>query len=271
MSITAEQLAAIMPAATELLSDEPEMESSLHALQLRLLVNILEWHWRDRGDFFIGANLTIYFSREQLKTHDFRGPDFFLVNGVERRHRNSWVVWEEGKFPDLIIELLSDSTAAIDREIKKEIYERRFRTPEYFWFSPQTCEIKGFRLNGDAYHEITPDKQGLLWSQVLNLHLGVHDQFLRFFNPGGELLATPEEAAEAAIKRAEEAEKLADLVTQAARHAEQAANKAEQAHQLAEQEAQRVIQALQLAEKESQRAERLAGKLRELGIDPNNI
>jgi len=38
MSMTAEQLAAIMPAATDLLSDEPEMETSLHALQVRLLV-----------------------------------------------------------------------------------------------------------------------------------------------------------------------------------------------------------------------------------------
>ena len=77
MAITAQELAKIMPPATDLLSDEPEMESSLHALQLRLLVNILEWHWRNRDDFFIGDNLTVFFSRQQLKTQDFRGPDFF--------------------------------------------------------------------------------------------------------------------------------------------------------------------------------------------------
>jgi Uma2 family endonuclease len=32
-------------------------------------------------------------------------------------------VWEEdGKYPDLIIELLSDSTEDVDREIKLELY-----------------------------------------------------------------------------------------------------------------------------------------------------
>ncbi|NJR69808.1 MAG: hypothetical protein HC771_14955 [Synechococcales cyanobacterium CRU_2_2] len=52
-----------------------------------MLVSCLEWLWRDpselgganREDFFMGANLTIYFSREQLKNRDYRGPDFFLV------------------------------------------------------------------------------------------------------------------------------------------------------------------------------------------------
>ncbi len=247
MSITAEQLAAIMPPATELLSEEPEMESSLHALQLRLLVNILEWYWRDRDDFFIGDNLTIYFSREQLKTHDFRGPDFFLVKSVERRHRPSWVVWEEGKFPDLIIELLSDSTAMIDRHIKKTIYEERFRTPEYFWFSPITGEFRGFRLHGDEYREIAPDEQGRLWSQVLDLYLGLRNQLLRFFDPDGALIPSPDEAAEEALEKA----------AQEARRAEQEARRAEQ-------EARR-------AEQEARRAERLAEKLRELGIDPNNV
>jgi Uma2 family endonuclease len=78
--------------------------------------------WQDRSDFFIGANLTIYFSRQQLKNHDFRGPDFFLVRNSDRKPRRSWVVWEEdGKYPDLIIELLSDSTAATDRALKKEL------------------------------------------------------------------------------------------------------------------------------------------------------
>ncbi|MGI2909488.1 Uma2 family endonuclease, partial [Tolypothrix sp. VBCCA 56010] len=71
-------------------------------------VNCLEWLWRKRNDFFIGANLTIYFSRQQLRNRDFRGPDFFLVRDTEKRPRNSWVVWEEdGRYPDLIIELLS--------------------------------------------------------------------------------------------------------------------------------------------------------------------
>lgn len=91
MSLTAKQLADLMPDATQLESDEPEMESSLHYAQLALLVACLEWLWRDRSNFFIGANLTIYFSREQLKNKDFRGPDFFLVKDTQKRPQKSWV------------------------------------------------------------------------------------------------------------------------------------------------------------------------------------
>jgi len=78
MYLTAQELEARMPDATKLLSDEPEMESSVHYKQLALLVSCLEWLWRNRNDFFIGANLTVYFSRQQLRNRDFRGPDFFL-------------------------------------------------------------------------------------------------------------------------------------------------------------------------------------------------
>ncbi|PZO35205.1 MAG: hypothetical protein DCF17_19100 [Shackletoniella antarctica] len=203
MVITAQQLADLMPDATQLESNEPEMESSLHYAQLALLVACLEWLWRERTDFFIGANLTIYFSREQLKSRDFRGPDFFLVNQTQRRPRKSWVVWEEGgQYPDLIIELLSPATAKTDRSLKKVLYQDRFRTPEYFWFSPETLEFEGYRLVGQHYEAIAPNDEGHRWSGVLGLSLGVQDDALRYFHPSGELVPTPEEAAAVAQERA---------------------------------------------------------------------
>jgi Uma2 family endonuclease len=62
-----------------------------------------------------------------------------LVKQTDKRPRNSWVVWEEnGKYPDLIIELLSDSTANVDRGLKKALYQDHFRTPEYFLFAPDS-------------------------------------------------------------------------------------------------------------------------------------
>jgi len=94
MSMTAQEFESLMPDGGRLLSDEPEMESSLHYAQLALLVSCLEWHWRERDDFFIGANLTVYYSRDQLRHREFRGPDLFLVKNTRRRPRNSWVVWE---------------------------------------------------------------------------------------------------------------------------------------------------------------------------------
>jgi Uma2 family endonuclease len=61
-----------MPDATDVESNEPELESSLHYAQLALLVACLEWLWRDRQDFFISANLT-----------------FFLVKHTQKRPRKS--------------------------------------------------------------------------------------------------------------------------------------------------------------------------------------
>jgi len=240
MAITkAAELVAAMPDTSQLLSDEPEMESSLHFTQLSLLVAILEWWWMDRQDFFIGANLSVYFSTEHLKNRDFRGPDLFVVKDTERRPRKSWVVWEEGgKYPDVIIELLSDSTEDIDREIKFRLYQDRFRTPEYFWFSPDTLEFVGWKLVDGKYQEIEPDKKGWRWSSALELYLGVEDGKLRYFTGEGEKVVSPQEEALTNKNSAE---------LEAAR---------------ADWEAQR-------ADREAQRAERLAVKLRELGMDPD--
>ncbi len=249
MAITkAAEFVAAMPDASQLLSDEPEMESSLHFAQLALLVAVLEWWWRDRQDFFIGANLSVYFSTEHLKNRDFRGPDLFLVKGTEQRPRKSWVVWEEGgKYPDLIIELLSDSTEEIDREIKLELYQDRFRTPEYFRFSPDTLEFVGWRLVDGKYQKIEPNEKGWRWSSVLELYLGVEDGQLRYFTGGGEKVTSPQE--EALINK-----KIAELV----------AARAERETARAEREAAR-------AEREARRAERLATKLRELGVNPDSV
>ena len=215
MALTAQQLASLMPDATQLESHEPEMESSLHYAQLALLVACLEWLWQDRNDFFIGANLTVYFSREQLKRRDFRGPDFFLVNQAERRPRRSWVVWEEdGQYPDLIIELLSASTEKTDKTLKKLLYQDRFRTPEYFLFSPETLELTGYRLVDQCYEAIAPNASGQLWSQVLSLYLGVWNEQLRYFGESGRLIPTPAEAAlqaqAEAQRQARRAEQLAE-------------------------------------------------------------
>jgi Uma2 family endonuclease len=213
MYLTAEQFESQMPDASLLFSDEPEMESSLHYTQLMILVSCLEWLWRDRNDFFIGANLTIYFSRQQLRSHDFRGPDFFLVQPTTRTPRPSWVVWEEdGRYPNLIIELLSDSTASVDRSLKKNLYQDRFRTPEYFWFSPNTLELQGFRLIAKTYSQIPLNQQGWLWSEELGLFLGIYQQKLRYFTSEGQLAEAETRRANIEAQRAEdEARKSAKL------------------------------------------------------------
>ncbi|MDB9522410.1 Uma2 family endonuclease [Dolichospermum circinale CS-1225] len=283
MFVTAQQLEQQMPDATRLLSDEPEMESSLHYMQLLILVTSLEWLWRDQNDFFIGADLTIYFSRQQLKNREFRGPDFFLVKNTEKVPRTSWVVWEEdGRYPDLIIELLSNSTAKIDRNLKKALYETRFRTPEYFWFSPETLEFTGLRLIGNQYQEIVPNEQGLVWSEVLDLYLGVANGQLRYFTATGELVPTPEETATKIQKealqlknQALQAEQEAQTSQQKALQAEQEAQASQQKALQAEQEAQasqqKALQAEQQLAHEKDKVQLLAAHLLSLGIDPDSL
>ncbi len=219
---------------SDLYSDEPPLETYLHLQQMLLLIKCLDWWWRDRNDFFSTGNLTIYYSPHQRKSEDFRGPDFFVVLGTERKPRKSWVVWhEDGKYPNIIVEILSSTTAATDKDLKKRIYQDTFRTPDYFWFDPDSLEFAGFHLIDGEYQPLEPNEQGWLWSQQLQLHLGIHQQQLRFFTAEEELVPTPEEVA-----------------IQETQKAEQATQKAEQA---------------------TQKADRLAAKLRELNIDPDTI
>jgi Uma2 family endonuclease len=181
----------------EFWSDEPPLESNLHLRQILILIECLEWLWSDREDFFATGNLTIYYSPNQKKSEFFRGPDFFVVKGTTRnQNRRSWVVWqEEGKYPNVIIEILSESTAAVDRDEKKRIYQDTFRTPDYFWFDPVTLEFQGFTLVSGTYEPIEPNQEGGLWSEQLGLYLGIYEGKLRYFTPDGQLVLTPEEAA----------------------------------------------------------------------------
>jgi Uma2 family endonuclease len=240
---------------SDLISEEPPLETYRHLMQIILLLTCLEWHWQDRHDFFAGANLSIYYNIRQLRNRDFRGPDFFVVLATERKERKSWVVWEEdGKYPNLILEILSESTAATDRGLKKQLYQDVFRTPEYFWYDPYSFEFQGFHLSDSCYQAIEPNPQGWLWSQQLNLYLGIHSEQLRFFTSAGQLVPTPQEDASQQLQLAQMAQQ-----------------QAQQEHQRAQQERQRANQEEQRAQQERQRADRLAARLRELGVDPTEL
>jgi len=197
-------------------SDEPPLETYQHLQQIILLLQCLEWLWRDRHDFFAAGNLTIYYSPNQKKSTDFRGPDFFVVLGTERRlDRKSWVVWQEGgRYPDIIIEILSDSTAKVDRGEKKQIYQDIFRTPDYFWFDPVTLEFQGFKLVSGVYEPIEPNNQGRLWSSRLELYLGIHEQQLRYFTQEGELVPLPGEVAQQAQEQLDQERQAKELAQQ---------------------------------------------------------
>jgi Uma2 family endonuclease len=230
--------AELPPTEDELLYDDGvPMETERHVLQIYLLMEPLKLHWADRQDFFVGGNMFVYFSPEQVRNYDFRGPDVFVALGVSRRERKSWLVWQEGKGPDVVIELLSDSTAAKDKTEKKEIYQDRLRVPEYFWFDPFGGELAGFALRAGKYVPLKPDAQGHLTSRRLQLSLtrwqgkfqDVEAQWLRWATLEGQILPTQEEVAEQERQRAEqerqraeqERQRAADLEAKLARYREQ--------------------------------------------------
>ncbi|GAB4351099.1 MAG: hypothetical protein OHK0047_44950 [Leptolyngbyaceae cyanobacterium] len=137
MTTTQEELATLATELgislppTDLWSDEPPLESDFHREQIDLLIRLLKRYWATRNDYYVTGNLTIYYSADKITTRNFRGPDFFVVLGTEFKERKSWVVWaEEGKYPNLIVEILSKSTAMVDKGPKKDLYQNTFRTPE---------------------------------------------------------------------------------------------------------------------------------------------
>jgi Uma2 family endonuclease len=212
--------AALAPLPFELVEDDGEfLETAWHVQQLPLLREALLCTMAEMGrtnDFYIGTNMFVYYSVEQaaevarevaenLEPKAFRGPDVFWVGGVARRKRKYWVAWKEGgRLPDLIIELLSPSTARVDRTVKKDLYAGTFRTKEYFLVDPDTLKVEGFELAGRAYQPKVPTAEGRVWSHQLRAYLGFwhgvwmndEDDWVRLFRSDGSLLPTIAETAE---------------------------------------------------------------------------
>jgi Uma2 family endonuclease len=230
------------------------METARHQEQMWLLIHSLKAYWSERTSYYVGGNMFLHYDPHNRKK--FRGPDFFLVLDVDARERKSWVVWQEGmRFPDVIIELLSESTRAIDQGEKKTIYERVFHTGEYYLYDPFSQEFVGYHLQGPQphYEEVKPDAAGKVYSPTTGLYLIVHDGWLRWMTPEGVVIPSPMELAEQERQRAEQETQRAEQERQ---RAEQETQRAEQERQRAEQETQRAEQERQRAEQERQRAER---------------
>jgi Uma2 family endonuclease len=186
--------------------DGEPLETYWHVLQIGLLLELLACWFRGRDDYFAGGNMFLYYSEEQARSRDYRGPDFFFVDGVNRLPmRPYWAVWQEGgRYPDLIIELLSPTTAKEDRTTKKTLYERTFKTHEYICYDPSSQLLEGWRLGARRrYKPMKPDARGWMWIEELELWLGPWEgvyrgyqmTWLRFYDRDGRLVPTGEEAA----------------------------------------------------------------------------
>jgi Uma2 family endonuclease len=204
---------------------------------MELLIDTLKPWLEQQGAGYVGGNMFVYFSLAQVEDRYFRGPDVFVVLDVPPGERKSWVVWQEGKGPDLVIELLSRSTAEKDKNEKKIVYENELKVAEYFWFDPfDPDDWAGFGLVRGRYEPLALDAQSRYVSRRLGLALirwrgrneGVEATWLRWATLDGDLLLSSAERAEqaerqfiAATVRAEQAEQQRVAATARAEQAEQ--------------------------------------------------
>jgi Uma2 family endonuclease len=193
---------------TNLPSEDGEnIESAWHRDQMNLLIESLRVRWRGRTDYYCGGNMFIHFSPKHVRNQDFRGPDFFVVLDVDgTREREYWAVWEEeGRYPDVIVELLSPTTAKADRTTKKAVYERTFKTMNYFLYDRETGVLEGHRLDENFRYQPIKPENNRLWCEALGCWFGPwegpfqceRNTWIRMFEPNGEMIPLFSELAEA--------------------------------------------------------------------------
>ncbi|MDW8394962.1 MAG: Uma2 family endonuclease [Anaerolineae bacterium] len=198
--------------------DGEPLENQWHYLQAALLRECIEQHWHGRTDYFIGVNMFVFYSPTQAQTLEFRGPDLFVVRDVDgTRPRKRWVVWNEERSPDLVVELLSERTRKEDLGSKKTTYEQKLRVLEYVCYGPDPTEgaveveLHAWQLMARGYQPKSVNERGWVWSEVLEAWLGTWDgeysrvraRWLRLYDREGQLVPNKDEVAEIARQRAE--------------------------------------------------------------------
>jgi Uma2 family endonuclease len=240
-----------LPTMYDLPSEDPEepgLPDEFHLLQPQLLRETFTPGNFPENEVFVATDLNLYYDvRHPLW---YKRPDWFAVVGVSRLYeqkelRLSYVIWQEGVNPFVVVELLSPGTEKEDLgqtlrdasqpPTKWEVYERVLRVPYYIIFDRYTNELKVFQLQGSSYTEVEIN-QARVWINDIQLGLGlwtgvyqgIERQWLRWYDSLGHWVLTP-----------------------------------------VEREAQQVQQERRQAEKQRQRAERLAAQLRALGVEPD--
>jgi Uma2 family endonuclease len=250
---------------------KPMAETELHFWNMVWLAQMLYNWYADDQQTYVGANMLMYYVEGNPRRHV--SPDVFVTRGIPKRRRDYYLVWEEGKAPDVVIELTSSSTSDEDLKDKFRLYRDVLKVREYFLFDPHAeyldPPLQGFRLLKGQYKTIQP-VEGRIPSEVLGLHFEQRDWTLRLYNPGTKLLLPiPDEeikqAKEQARKSKSEARKAKSQAKQAELQAKQAELQAKQAEKQAQQataEKQQLADALSQAEAE---LERLRQQIRESG------
>jgi Uma2 family endonuclease len=182
-------------------------ETEVHREVMFDLIRTLEHYYADDPMTCVSGNLLMFYERGNKRRH--LSPDVFVARGVPRRVRENYLIWEEGKGPDLVFEVTSKSTRMEDKVPKRAIYRDVMKVLEYVQFDPlreDPVPLQGFRLVDGEYRPIEP-VDGRLPSVVTGLHFEDAGRTLRLYSPTlGRWLPTPAERITEAEARARIAE-----------------------------------------------------------------
>jgi Uma2 family endonuclease len=230
------------------------------------------------GQLYVGQDSFIYWRYTQPVLAGCKAPDWFYVPGVppllNGQRRRSYVLWQEGIRPLVVIEYVSgDGSEERDTtpyQGKFWVYERGICVPYYAIFDAEHGTVDLHKLSGGIYQRVEPNPAGRLPIEPLGVELGIWRgrywdmdlPWLRFWDAAtGEMLPSDEERAEAERLRAE-AER---------QRAETAESLVDDTRRRLEEECERAESERRRAEDERQKKDRLAERLRSLGIDPDAV
>jgi Uma2 family endonuclease len=230
--------------------------------------NTLQWEWiatvkgniellvEPRVDVFVAGDNLIY----PVEGNNVLclAPDVYVAFGRPKGHRGSYKVWAEGGiFPQIVFEVLSPNTK---REMakKRDFYEE-YGAEEYYVLDPERTRMSGFLRADD---ELQPIPEMIGWvSPRLGIRFTKTDD-LELFHPDGRRFLSFVELGRLQRETVSRLERASQLMDETIRQRE-----AEQ--ERADREQMRADHQRAIAEAERVRAEKLAAKLRELGVDPD--
>ena len=196
---------------------EPMAETDFHRDLMLDIIEILKNHFKERPDVYVSGNLLLYY--EIGNPRKSVAPDVFVVFGIEKKKRRTYLLWEEGKGPDFVLELVSKNTYRKDLGRKKDLYASVLSVKEYYLYDPDGLylqpSLQGYRLADGIYSPIQPVDERLP-SEVLGLELAEEDGELRLYNPltKGWVLKPVEEEAKARRQAEAEVAQLRALLEQ---------------------------------------------------------
>lgn len=151
-------------------------------------IDLLGLHFKAMGRVvYLAEEMAVVYPGEEVF-----GPDVLAVVDVpqpEDDERMAWVVVDEGKGLDFVLEVLHRGDRAKDLVDNVTRYAR-LGIPEYFVYDRGRQQIHAHRLGDGARYERIVPQSGRYTSDVLGLDLAIQGGTLRFFQGMAELFGS---------------------------------------------------------------------------------